>query len=205
MRIITISRQFGSGGREVGKRLADELGFAYYDREIVSEIARRMELDEDYVEGTLARGLNYNIAIHFGRSFAYMPMPVNTTAEIFAEQHNLLKELAAKGDCIIVGRAADVLLSEYDPFNIFVYAKLPARVARCRARAGEGEKLTDRELEKSIRRIDAERARYRALFADTEWGDPEAYHLCVNTTGREIKKLVPSIAAYAKGWFEQKV
>ncbi|MBE6930572.1 MAG: cytidylate kinase-like family protein [Ruminococcaceae bacterium] len=204
MRIITISRQFGSGGREVGKRLADALGFAYYDREIVSEIARRMQLDEAYVAGTLDRGLTYNIPIHFGRSFGYVPAPVNNTAGIFAEQHKILRELAAKGDCIIVGRAADVLLAEYEPFNVFVHASIAARVRRCQEHARADENYSDKEMEKHIQRLDAERARYRALFADTEWGDAAAYHLCVNTTDREIKKLVPSIAAYITEWFAQK-
>jgi len=202
MRIITISREFGSGGREVGKRLADELGFAYYDREIVSAIAQKTSLDENYVANALEGGLFRSVPIHFGRTFSYSTALMTNTANLYVEQHRIIKELAAKGDCIIVGRAADAILEEHRPFNLFVHADMEAKVRRCRQRAPEGEKLTDRELVRRIKKVDAERAKYHELFSDTRWGRKESYHLCVNTTGAQIKKLVPAIAQYARMWLE---
>lgn len=205
MSIITISREFGSGGREVGKRLADAMGYAYYDREIVTAIAQKTRMDEGYVASALEGGLFRGIPIHFGRTFSYSTTLMTNTANLFVEQHKIIRELAAKGNCIIVGRAADAILEEYHPFNLFVYADLEAKVRRCQQRATEGEKLTERELIRRIKKIDAERARYHEMFSDTRWGRKESYHLCVNTTGVEIKALVPVIAQYARCWMaEQK-
>ena len=204
MRIITVSREFGSGGREVGKRLADELGFAYYDREIVTEIAKKNELDEAYVEKTLSSGLFRNIPVHFGRTFSYTPSMISNSVNLFVEQHKIIKELAKKGDCIIVGRAADVILKEYSPFNLFVYSDMTSKIKRCRERALEGESITARDMEKKIRKIDSERAKYYEFFSNTAWGDKAGYNLCVNTTGIEIKRMVPVIAEYAKAFWENK-
>ena len=198
MGIVTISREFGSGGREVGKRLADELGFAYYDREIVTAIAQKTRMDEGYVVSALEGGLSRSVPIHFGRTFAYPTTLMTNTANLFVEQHKIIRELAEKGDCIIVGRAADAILEEYAPFNIFVYADMDAKVKRCQERAPEGELLTERELIRRIKKIDAERAKYYEMFSETRWGRKESYHLCVNTTGLNIKELVPVIAQYVR-------
>ena len=202
MGVITISREFGSGGREVGKRLADALGYAYYDREIVTAIAQKHQMDEGYVARALEGGLFQSMPLHFGRTFSYTTMLPHTT-ELFVEQHKVLKELAAKGNCVIVGRASGVVLEQYDPFKLFVYADMPSKVSRCRQRAENGETLNDREMERKIKRIDAERARYHGLFSDIPWGDKAGYHLCVNTTGAEIKAMVPALAAYISGYIER--
>ena len=92
MGIITISREFGSGGREIGKRLADELGYAYYDREIVTAIAEKHSLDEHYVSYTLEGGMLRNIPIHFGRTLSYSPTLMANETKLFAEQNKLLKD-----------------------------------------------------------------------------------------------------------------
>ena len=206
MSIITISREFGSGGREIGKRLADALGYAYYDREIVTAIAQKTQMDEGYVASALeGGGLFRSVPIHFGRTFSYSTTLMTNTANLFVEQHKIIPELAEKGDCIIVGRAADAILEEYSPFNLFVYADMEAKVKRCQDRAPEGESLTQRELIRHIKKIDAERAKYHEMFSDTRWGRKESYHLCVNTTGADIKSLVPVIAQYAKSWFSNQV
>ena len=205
MKIITVSREFGSGGREVGKRLADELGFAYYDREIVEEIASRCSLDEKYVANVLERCVSHTFPLHFGHTFAHLSAPVvnSGSMNLFAEQTKLIKELASKGDCIIVGRAADVVLAEYSPFNLFVYADMKYKVDRCMQRASENEKLTKRETEKMIKRIDKARARTHAFFTDIPWGDKGGYHMCINTTGLNIKSLAKILSDYSEHWFEK--
>ena len=204
MRIVTVSREFGSGGREIGKRLADELGFAYYDREIVEEIASRCSLDENYVAHALERCVAHTFPIHFGHTFSHLTAPIvsNGSMNLLAEQTKLIKELASKGDCVIVGRAADVILSDLAPFNLFVYADMKYKVDRCMARASEDEKLTRRETEKKIKKIDSERKKLHSIISDISWGNKDCYHLCVNTGGMEIKEIVPAIATYAKAWFE---
>lgn len=202
MKIITISREFGSGGREVGKRLADELGFAYYDKEIITAVAKNSELDEGYVERILEQDTPRSFPLSFGHSFAFLDFSQQNYTKALVAQQSFIIQLARKGeDFVIVGRSADVILNEYSPLNIFVHADMDSKIDRCIDRAPEDEELTRREYERRIKQIDSSRARHRSLLADTPWGKKESYHLCVNTTGKEIKTLVPGIAAYAKAWF----
>ena len=202
--IITVSREFGSGGREIGKRLADELGYAYYDREIVTAIAQKTKLDEGYVASALEGGLFLGVPIHFGRTFSYSGSLMSNTTTLFVEQHKILRELAARDNCVIVGRAANAVLEEFRPFNLFVYANMESKVKRCMERAPEGEQLSEREMIRHIKKVDADRARYYEMFSDTRWGAKEGYHLCVNTTGVRVKELVPMIAQFARNWMNQK-
>lgn len=202
MKIITISREFGSGGREVGKRLADELGIAYYDKEIITAVAKNSELDESYVERILEKDTPRSFPLSFGHSFAFVDFSQQNYTKALVAQQSFIIQLARKGeDFVIVGRSADVILNEYSPFNIFVHADMNSKIDRCIDRAPENEELTRREYERRIKQIDSARARHRSLLADTPWGKKESYHLCVNTTGKEIKTLIPGIAAYTKAWF----
>ena len=203
MKIITVSREFGSGGRELGKRLADELGFAYYDKEIISEIAKEEGLCEDYVERMLDSPAGFGFSISYSHSFA-MIQNINTTPQLLAKQHNIIKRLAEKGNCIIVGRGADVILSEYSPFKIFVHADIASKIERCRKRGTQGEDLSDKELQRKIKKIDRSRAENYNYLSDVSWGDKSAYDLCINTTNMEIKKIVPLVAEYARVWFDNK-
>ena len=202
MKIITVSREFGSGGREVAKRLSDILGIAYYDSEIIAEIAEQSQLDKNYVASTLEKGIQFNIPIHFGRSLSYMPT-TNPATELLVAQTNVIKEIAQKGDCIIVGRAADVVLKEYNPFRIFVYADMPSKIKRCQDRAPENENLTEKQMEKKIRQIDKGRSDNYNLLSLSRWGEKTNYDLCVNTSNADIKEITPMIAEFAKLWFKE--
>ncbi len=201
-RIITVSRQFGSGGREVGKRLADVLGVAYYDREIITAVAQRSGLAEEYIASISERGVNAYYPITFGHTFAYSSGIVDPQVEVMSEQNKLLKSLAQRGPCLIVGRCADVVLREHEPFNLFVYADQDSKVARCRARQSAGEQLSDNDLKRRMAKVDKDRSRYRSLLTDSRWGDPAAYHLCVNTTGWDMRALVDALAPVVRSWFE---
>lgn len=205
MRIVTISREFGSGGRELGKRLADELGFAYYDSEILTEIANRAHVDENFVENVLNRSYTVDYAYSFRHTFARLSSMSHQAMELFAKQSEVLHTIAEKGeDCVIVGRGADVTLAEYNPFKLFVYADMPSKIERCKERADINERLSDKEIERRAKEIDKARAYYHDVDAEFKWGRKEAYHLCVNTTGVEIKDMIPSLAAYAARWFVKK-
>lgn len=204
MRIVTVGREFSSGGRELGKRLADELNMAYYDREIITEIAERTKLDENYVANKLEKGIEPEFNITYGHTFLYSYMPMQNDIKILVSEQELIKEIAERGeDFVIVGRNADVILKKYNPFNLFVYADMPSKIKRCRARAHENEKFTDRELEKKIKQIDAGRAKRRELITDSKWGKKECYDLCINTSNITIKDMVPFVALYARKWFER--
>lgn len=200
MKIITVSREFGSGGRELGRRLAESLGFAYYDREIITEIAKRTSLDEKFVENNLEKGMQA-YTMHFGMSFSLIPILNQSAIDCFVAQKDIITELAKKGDCVIVGRSADVILSEFNPFNLFIYADMDSKINRCKKRMKDGDGFTDKELAKKIKQIDKERGKSRQLFSDTKWGDRQNYHLLVNTSGKEIEKLIPAIKAFALEYF----
>ncbi len=202
-RIITVSREFGSGGREVGKRLAESLGVAYYDREIITAVAEKSGLAEEYIASISERGVNAYYPITFGHTFAYSASPIDPQMEVMAEQNKILKDLAKKGDCVIVGRCADTVVREENPFNLFVYADVQSKLERCRARQAQGEALSDNELKRRMAKVDKDRARYRSLLTDTRWGDKAAYHLCVNTTGWDMRALVDSLAPMVRAWFEK--
>lgn len=200
MKIITISREFGSGGRELGKRIADHLNFAYYDKEIILEIAKESHLNEAYVAEVIEKGFTPSFPLTFGRTFSYSAFIQQNTTEILVAQQKIIKTLAAKGDCVVMGQSADLILQEYNPFNLFVYADLSAKMKRCRKRAPEGECLTDQELVKKMKQVDAARAKSRELLSSLKWGQRESYHLCVNTTGLRIKTLASYLADYANYW-----
>ena len=201
MRIITVSREFGSGGRELGKRIADKMGIAYFDREIVTKVAEGSQLDESYVEAVLDRGLAREIPVTFGRSIANMSAITHTTQHIVSEQQRIITELASHGDCVIVGRNADIMLRDLKPLKLFVYADMPSKIKRCRERAPEDEHLSDKEMAKMIKNINKARARTHSFFSSIPWGDKEGYHLCVNTSGTDIKILADHLANYAEHWF----
>lgn len=200
MKIITISREFGSGGRELGKRLADHFGIPCYDHEIIDLVAEKQGLHKDYVASVSEKSLQAFYPTTIGHRF-YVPNTfIRQSVDITVEQQNILKELAARGDCVIVGRCADVVLEDRRPFKMFVYADTASKLRRCAGRTKAGEHLSDKEIVKKMRQIDKERADYRSLFTDEGWGKPQSYHLCVNTSGREIKPLVPGLASYIEAW-----
>lgn len=198
-RIITISREFGSGGREFARRLADKLNFAYYDSEIITELAKRTNLAEDYISSLNEQRPAPLLPITIGATFSPI---VNVRWEhqntIFAEQSNLLKELAAKSDCVIVGRCADYSLREFNPIRIRLYAELDSRIERCKSRAADGEKLTDKEIKQRINEVDKSRSKYYQFYTGKKWDDMLNYDICINTTDKDIKQLVEDFALTIK-------
>ena len=119
-------------------------------------------------------------------------------------ERKVIQEMAKKQDCVIVGRGANKILEEEEPFNIFIYADMESKMARCRERAPEDENLTDKELARKIRQVDAARAKTQEMISDFKWGDKKWYHLCVNTSGLPIPETAALVAEYAKHWFERK-
>ncbi len=199
--IVTVSREFGSGGREVGKRLADALSCDYYDREIIAAIAQESNMDAGYVEHVLDNSLHYSYPLTFSHTLSVNYFLNSSAPQLLGIQNKIIRSLAEKSNCVLVGRGADAILEQYKPFRIFVYADLEAKLARCRSRAPADEHLTDRELERKIRQIDKNRADNHDLIAAYRWGDRNGYDLCVNTTNVDIKDIVPVIAEYAKAYF----
>ena len=202
MNIITISSEFGSGGRELGKRMADILGWDYYDREIIETVAREEGMDADYVQAVLERHEWWTVPITFQRSFTVSASP-NT--ELLVKEKDVIERIAAAGrNCIIVGRNADYFLRVFDPLRIFVCADLESKLRRCRERAVDPSSLSDKEIQRQIKRIDRSRATIRELMSGDSWGSRASYHLIVNTTDWDLKPLSVAVSEFAKHFFERK-
>lgn len=193
-RTITISREFGSGGRELGRRLAEQLRIAYYDQEIITEIAKRTSFSEQYVQEIMQQRPIISMPIHVGRSFCPLPNPcMKQSVTVHRERILILQELAEKSDCVIVGQCADCFLKNPVPFRIFVYASMESKMKRCREREAEGERMSDKELMCHISEIDKRRAQSYSFYTDKKWGNKLNYDLCINTTKTNIKEIVNSI------------
>lgn len=203
-KIITISREFGSGGRELGKRLADELGVPCYDHEIINMVAEQQGFNPQYVANISEKEVRVFYPTTIGNRFSLGHFAANQSMKVVLAENEIIKKLAQKEDCVIVGRCADLLLQNMNPFNIFVYADVVSKLERCSKRASKVEEFSPEEMQEKIRNIDKERANYRGLFTENTWGQKEYYHLCINTSGKDVKMLVPAIAMYSKLWFGEK-
>ena len=201
-KIITISRDFGSGGREIGKRLADRLGYSYYDSEIITKIAEETGMSEEYIKNISEKGV-YPYAFQFAKSFSKYSSLQSNQMDILVVQQKILKNIAEKENCIIVGRGANVILREYKPMNLFVYANMKSKIKRCRMKRKD-EELTDKELEDKIMQVDKNRKKYHKIISSLEWGEKKNYHLCINTSDLEIKEIIPSLSNYIENWFRRK-
>ena len=201
-RIITIGREFGSGGRELGRRLSEKLQIAYYDQEIITEIAKRTALSEEYVRQITESRPIMSFPIHVRQSFTPIPNPAfQQCISVHTEQHKLLRELAEKSGCVIVGRCADFILRDAAPFRIFVYADTASKIRRCMERKPENEALSEAQMKKKIAEIDRERAKYYAFFSEQKWGAKENYDLLLNTSGVDIKELTEAAYRYLQAVF----
>ena len=195
-RIITIGREFSSGGREFGKRLAENLGIAYYDGEIISAIAERSELAEDYVAQIVEQRIRTYYPITVANTLTVHPGDAvyAVTRSIYTAQTEIIREMAQKSDCVIVGRCADHILAQEKPLRIFLYAAMPERIARCRRNGGDAAGKSDRELEREIRGVDKSRAQYYRFYTGQIWGDKLNYDLCLNATGIDLSLAANTVA-----------
>jgi cytidylate kinase len=203
MRIITISREFGSGGRELGKRLADALRIPCYDQQIIELVAQKEKLDKTYVANRSESAMRAFYPTTIARGFYRTNYMMMQNVQIMSAEREIIKKLAEEGDCVIVGRAADVILAEHKPFRLFVCADEKAKLARCIERAEAGEKLGEKDILRKCNDIDKRRASYRKMFTEQKWGEASAYDLCVNTTGKEIKRLIPALISYIETWYSE--
>ncbi len=197
--IITIAREFGSGGRELGRRLAEILGFDYYDKEIVSEIAKRTSFSEAYVQKVVENNPHELFPITVGHSFSYLDGRILQQKQaVFAEQENVIREMAQKSNCVIVGRCADYILKDLNPYRIFVYADIKSKLERCKKRNDHDGNISDEKYIRYIKKIDRQRKRYYEFFTAHKWGQKLNYDLCINTSFLDIKEIAPHFAAIFK-------
>ena len=207
MRIITVSRQFGSGGRELGKRLSDLLGWDYYDREIIQALAEEHGLNPEYVHKQLSTHGWHHYQLTYRNSFHQSLAGIRNRTALLVGQREILREIAETGnDCVIVGRDADVVLHDKHPFRIYVCADMRARLDRClryEEKRSTEERLTEKEILRNIRRIDRDRRHTREVLTGKTAGDGSSFDLTVNSTNWDIKKLTEAVAEFSGRWFEQ--
>ena len=180
--IITIGRQFGSGGKEIGIRVAKELGIPFYDKEILRETARKSGLCEKILENFDERpkSLLYSIAMD-----SYMFTLPGTGAgdsleqQVYLATFNTIRQIAGKGPCVIIGRCADYALAE-DPnhLSIFIHAPLEDRIRRVARR----QDLTPEKAKSLISKTDKRRASYYEYYSSQRWGAVDSYDFCLNSS-----------------------
>lgn len=194
-KIITIGREFGSGGRELGKILAEKLGYAFYDKEIITETAKRTALSEDYVKQVLENNPYEVYHVSVAHSFSSTQIyNIHQKHNVFAEQKKVIMEMAENSNCVIVGRCSDYLLKDFNPYRIFVYADMESKLSRCKERMKNPHEFSNRQLKRNIKRIDKNRAKYYNFYTSQKWGDRLNYDICVNTTGLDFDKLATHLA-----------
>lgn len=204
MKVITVGREYGSGGREFGKLLAEQLGFDFYDDEILTEIANKSGLAQSYVRSIVEQSsLETYSPSSYGKSLFFSDFGSDNHLKIIQSQNDVLLELAQKSNSVFVGRCADVVLDRLAPLKIFVYADMETKVARSLASAPAGEQLDAKGMQKKIREIEKKRTRYYRAITNRPWGAKENYHLCVNTSGRKVSDLVPCAVEFCKAWFQE--
>ena len=201
-KVITISREFGTGARTIGQKLAEELGFVYYDRAIIQLAAEKSGLSPDFIEKNEEKASNnflFNIAtsayIASGINLQYT-VPVNDKA--FIAQSDVIRDIAAKDNCVIVGRCANYVLSDHpDLIRVFVRANKDDRIERCINEYGYDPKTVEAELNK----IDKGRSSYYKYYTGSSWKDMDNYDICINSSKGGIDLSVKTLADLAKEVF----
>ena len=186
-RVITISREFGSGGRTIGKKVAEKLGIPCYDSEIIQEMAKETGFAPDYVKeaGEYAPGSFLSSAL-FNRMFG----PTNEDI-LWEHQCNTITALAEKGPCVIVGRCADYILQDKaDCLKVFIHADMKFRAERIVKVYGEREQSPEERLRDKAKR----RAAYHRFSTNMKWGHAQNYHLTLDSGVLGLDKCVEIIA-----------
>lgn len=198
--IITIARQFGSGGREIGQKLAEQLGIKFYDKELIALAAKESGIDEDLFESADEKPFNpfwSSLAVNiagFGSKFSgFSDMPMND--RLFLIQSNVIKKIAQEESCVIVGRCADYILKEEaNAVHIFVHADLPFKKNRLVGSYG----IPEPNAEEFMKKTDKRRASYYDYYVGEKWGIAENYDLCVDSSAIGIDNTVKLIIEIAK-------
>lgn len=198
--IITIARQYGSGGREIGQRVAELLGIPLYDKELIGEAAARGNLNEEVIKHadesaansllyTLAMGSNVlGTTMHFGYK-----MPLND--KLFILQSEAIKEFARQGSCVLIGRCADYVLKDRRyVLRIFIYGELDHRQQRVRERHPD---VKSSQLMDIINKTDKRRASYYNFYTGNKWGKYDNYDMAINSSTLGIEETAQVIYASA--------
>ena len=187
--IITLSREYGSGGRYIGKLVAEKLGIKLYDKEFVAKLAEETGLSSEYIENNeQKRGAleTLNNGYYSGLS---------NSDELFIKESELIKKVASENSCVIVGRCADFILKENkNVFKVFVYSNMENKIKRTTNIYG----LDKNKAEKEINRINKLRANHYKYYTEKDWSNPENYDICINSDSLGVEKAADLICEMIK-------
>ena len=201
--LITVGRQFGSGGAEIAHKLSEKIGIAYYDKKLLELAAEKSGLDIDALkrcDEATTNSLLYSLSIGaFITDNGYAPLTgIPLDEKLYLLQRELIIDSAKQGGAIFVGRCSDYILrDDFDIFSVFVHAPLDKRIERI----AETRKLSPTEAKKLISRADKRRANHYNFHTDMVWGDMNNYHLCIDSTFAGIDGTVDILAAAAERYF----
>ncbi len=194
--VITIARQYGSGGREVGMRLAEVLGIKSYDRELITMAAQKSGMSSEilnHADEKATNSLLYTLALgssYYGAASIGTDVPIND--KLFITQSQIIRDLAAEGPCIIIGRCSDyVLRTNPARFSVFIYAPIEARIRRVIER---GAAKTEKEARDLISRTDKRRINYYNYYTGRKWGSPDNYNMMLDSSFLGIEGSARAIA-----------
>jgi cytidylate kinase len=198
--IITIGRQFGSGGREIGEMVADHFGIKCYDKELLSRAAKESGFCEEMIQNHDERPTNsflYNLVMDtysFGyNSSSFVDMPISH--KVFLAQFDTVKKIAEEGPCVIVGRCADYALSEFpNVLNLFICADEESKIKRIRERFDDIS--SDDKAREMMNKKDKQRQSYYNYYSSKKWGRADSYDLCINSSILGIEGTVKFITQY---------
>ena len=197
--IITIGREYGSGGREIGQAVAKALGIAFYDKQIISLAAKKSGLSDEFIANNEQRvrgGLMHNLAAasaYSGGFFSSQYLPLSES--IFISQAQVIRDIAGKESAVIVGRCADYILADREnTINVFIHAPLEARIKRIM----ELHNLDEAAAMKEITTSDKERGNHYFRYTDLKWGKAQNYDVCINSALMGIDKTVEMLADLAQ-------
>jgi len=196
--IITIGRQFGSGGREIGEKVAAHFGIKCFDKELLTRAAKESGFCEEMIQNHDERPTNsflYNLVMDtysFGyNSSSFVDMPISH--KVFLAQFDTVKKIADEGPCIIVGRCADYALSEYkNSIHLFISGNMDTKIKRI----SEKYELTADKAKDMIIKKDKQRQSYYNYYSSKKWGQAESYDLCINSSVLGIEGTVKLIIQY---------
>ncbi len=202
-KVVTISRQYGSGGREIGKKLAEAWGIPFYDNELITRAAKDSGFAETAFETAESRANNsllYSIArgtaSFNGQDMGFSIDNLSLDDKLYLAQAKVIRNCAAEGPCVIVGRCADYILRKIDNLvNIFIYADMDFRIERAMRIDG----MPPEKIESAILKIDKRRSNYHNFHTGEKWGRVENYSLCVNSARVGIDNAVQVIKTYVEG------
>lgn len=198
--IITIGRQYGSGGREIGEKLAKRLNIPFYDKDLLSRAAKESGFCQEMIENHDERPTNsflYNLVMDtysFGyNSSSFVDMPISH--KIFLAQFDTIKKIANEGACVIVGRCADYALAEYtNCVHVFIHADEDHRIKRIMAR----NNLSESKAKDAIVKKDKQRQSYYNYYSSKKWGRSDTYDLSINSARLGIDGTVDLLAQYVE-------